>query len=241
MDRPAVTTRPAIDVRNLCVTYPDGRLALRDVSFSVGLGESIAILGANGAGKSTLLLALVGVLPASGAIRFDGLCLSDKTLREIRGRAQLVFQDPNDQLFMAVVRDDVAFGPLNFGVPRDEVPELVESSLAAVGLAGFEERSPHNLSLGERKRVALATTLACSPDVLLLDEPSAGLDAPGRRQLVGLLKGLGATKLIATHDLALAADLCTDAIILSAGSVAAAGPIGRLLSDADLLHSCGLS
>ena len=235
-----MTSRPAVGVANLSVTYPDGRLALDDVTFSVEAGRSVAVLGANGAGKSTLLSALVGILPAKGVIRFGGTILSNATLREIRRKVQLVFQDPDDQLFMPLVRDDVAFGPLNFGVPRSEVPQLVERSLEAVGLSGFGDRAPHKLSLGERKRAAIAAVVACAPEVLLLDEPSAGLDAPGRRQLIGLLKALDATKLVATHDLALAEELCSEAVVLKAGRLAAAGPIDALLSDGDLLMECGL-
>ncbi|MCX8052207.1 MAG: energy-coupling factor ABC transporter ATP-binding protein [Armatimonadetes bacterium] len=220
--------------------YPDGRLALNDISFLVEVGDSVAVLGANGAGKSTLLLALVGVLPAEGEIRFGEIVLSDKTLRDVRRKVQLVFQDPNDQLFMPLVRDDVAFGPLNFGVPKDQVPQLVDKSLEAVGLSGFGDRAPHNLSLGERKRAAIASVLACEPEVILLDEPSAGLDAPGRRQLFNLLRDFKATKLIATHDLVLAEELCSKAIVLKAGKLITSGPISSLLSNEMLLSDCGL-
>lgn len=231
-----------VDVKNLVVHYPDGRVALNGVSFSVSAGESVAILGANGAGKTTLLLALVGVLPADGEIRFgESLLLSQETLKEIRRNVQLVFQDPDDQLFMPRVRDDIAFGPLNFGVvPVREIAKHVEKLLASVGLEGFGDRSPHSLSLGERKRVAIAAALACNPQVILLDEPSAGLDAPGRRQLLHVLQKTKATKLVATHDLEFARLLCKRAVILKSGRVAAEGPLENLLADKYLLYSTGL-
>lgn len=232
----------SVDVKNLVVHYPDGRIALNGVSFSASAGESVAILGSNGAGKTTLLLALVGVLPADGEIRFgESLLLSQETLKEIRRNVQLVFQDPDDQLFMPRVSDDIAFGPLNFSVvPVSEIAKHVEKLLASVGLEGFGDRSPHSLSLGERKRVAIAAALACNPQVILLDEPSAGLDAPGRRQLLQVLQKTKATKLVATHDLEFARLLCNRAVILKSGRVAAEGPLENLLADEHLLYSTGL-
>ena len=229
-----------VHVQNLSVTYPDGREALRDVSFSVAQGESLAILGANGAGKSTLLLALVGVLKGSGEIIIADQKLSASTLPEIRCITQLVFQDPNDQLFMPVLRDDVAFGPLNFGVPRKEIPKLVTESLETVGLRSFEDRNPFNMSAGERKRAALATVFACNPQILLLDEPTSGLDPRGRRELGELLNGSSCTKLIATHDLQFAKETCGRAIVIINGRIAATGNIERLLDDVELIESSGL-
>ena len=235
-----MTSRPIIEIDDLGVAYPDGRVAVDGVSLRIESGSSVALLGANGAGKSSLLLALVGILPATGEIRVGGVPLSSSTLAEIRRSVQLVFQDPNDQLFMPVLRDDIAFGPLNFGVPAKEVPELVSRSLSAVGLEGFEDRNPHNLSVGERTRAALAAALACAPDVLLLDEPSAALDPRGRRQLVQLLSGLDATKVIATHDLLFAEETCDSAVLMAGGRIVAGGPTKSLLSDSGLLRNHGL-
>ncbi|MDH7602210.1 MAG: ABC transporter ATP-binding protein [Armatimonadota bacterium] len=235
------STHPlSVSVTDLTVRYHDGRLALENVSFRVGAGESVAILGANGAGKSTLLLALVGVIWAQGRVSFGDLTLSPKTLRDVRRRVQLVFQEPDDQLFMPFVRDDVAFGPLNFGVPAEDVRTIVKKALDSVGLTGFENRNPHALSLGEKKRVAIAAALACKPQVLLLDEPSAGLDAPGRRQLAEVLRSLEATKLIATHDLDFASAVCERAIVLKCGRVRSEGAIESLLADEAMLYDCGL-
>lgn len=236
----AAVNGPIIQVENLCVSYPDGRSALEEISFRIDQGESVALLGANGAGKSTLLLSLVGILRGSGEIRIDGLSLTDKALPEIRRTAQILFQDPNDQLFMPALEDDVAFGPLNFGVPADEAATITGKSLAAVGLQGFERRSPHSLSLGERRRAAIAAVLACDPKVLLLDEPNAGLDPRGRRELADLLNSLESTKLIATHDLLFAEKTCERAIVLAGGRIVAAGPLNSILQDGNLLDRSGL-
>ena len=230
----------AIKARELTVRYPDGRVALSEVSFDIREGESVAVLGANGAGKSTLLLSLVGVLRGTGEIEVGGVTVSADSLARVRRKAQLVFQDPNDQLFMPILKDDIAFGPLNFGVERDKVPEIVAKSLADVGLQGFEERNPHQMSLGERRRAAIATALACEPDILLLDEPGAGLDPRGKKELVELLKSLQATKLIATHDLDFAKSVCDTVLLLSAGRVVKTGPAAELLDDESTLQRCGL-
>jgi energy-coupling factor transporter ATP-binding protein EcfA2 len=231
---------PIIAVRDLTVSYPDGREAIRGVTFSIEHGESVAILGANGAGKSTLLLALVGVLRGSGEIIVDSSRLSDKTLACIRRSAQIVFQDPNDQLFMPVLRDDIAFGPLNFGVPREKIEALVARSLEMVGLAGFEERSPLDMSAGERRRAALATVLACSPRILLLDEPTSNLDIRGKRELAAALNQIACTKLIATHDLKFACQVCSRAVVLVEGRAVFQGDMDMLLGDTELLDSGGL-
>lgn len=241
MDTHTLNAQCRVRVENLRVAYADGRVALEGISFSVAPGESLAILGANGAGKTTLLLALVGVLRAQGEICIGDLRLCDANLTEIRRAAQLVFQEPDDQLFSPTVRDDVAFGPINFGVPSDSIDDLVERRLAEVGLTGFGPRAPHNLSLGERKRVALAAALACDPRVLLLDEPTAGLDPRGRRELISLVNGLSATKLIATHDIAFAASVCREALVLAQGRVVAAGDMSALASDESALRKWGLA
>lgn len=233
--------RCEVKVENLHVAYPDGRVALDRISFAVESGGSLAILGANGAGKTTLLLALVGILRGSGNVLIGGLPLSDANLAEVRRIAQLVFQEPDDQLFCPTVRDDVAFGPINFGMPGDTIDDLVERRLADVGLEGFGKRKPHNLSLGERKRAALAAALACEPGVLLLDEPTAGLDPRGRRELVDLINGLAATKLVATHDIAFAASVCRQAIVLAEGKIVATGDLKSLTGDEIALRGWGLA
>ena len=225
---------PAIEVINFSLAYPDGREALHNVNLCLEKGESTALLGANGAGKSTLLLALVGVLKGTGEIRIGGLPLVPTNLFEIRRKAQLVFQDPSDQLFEPVLRDDVAFGPLNFGFPRDEIPALIDETLRLVGLEGFQNRDTHKMSFGERKRAALAAALACKPDILLLDEVSSGLDPRGKRLLADLLNSLDCTKLIATHDLQFAADTCRNAVALDSGKILETGKISDILNKIDL-------
>ncbi len=232
---------PAIEVLGFSLSYPDGRKALRNISLSVFKGESTALLGPNGAGKSTLLLALVGVLKGSGIIRVAGMTLEQSNLTEIRRKAQLVFQDPNDQLFEPVVRNDVAFGPLNFGFPRDEVPALVAETLRSVGLEGFEDRDTFKMSFGERKRAQLAAAIACKPEILLLDEVNAGLDPRGKRLFADLLNKLQCTKLLATHDLAFAADVCQNAVVMDNGAIIATGPMNEVLDDFDLLVRSGLA
>ena len=236
-----VDNTTAVSVENLRVSYPDGRLALDGISFGVSAGPSVALLGANGAGKSTLLLALVGVVKATGSISIAGTPLSESSLPQVRRSAQIVFQDPNDQLFMPFLRDDVAFGPANFGAPPGSIDRVVAESLASVGLAGFEDRGPHQMSLGERKRAALATAIACKPEILLLDEPGSGLDGRGKRELVELLNRMECTKLIATHDLDFARATCGTGLVLSAGRIAATGDIGSLLGDRSTLESWGLA
>jgi cobalt/nickel transport system ATP-binding protein len=230
----------AISVHNLSVRYPDGRQALEHISFEIERGESVAILGPNGAGKSTLLLALVGVLSGTGEIEIAGIPACSKSLGKVRMAAQLVFQDPNDQLFAPVLKDDIAFGPINFGMPADEIPGIVSQSLEAVGLKGFEDREPHNMSLGEKKRAAIASAIACRPEILLMDEPSSGLDPRGARLFAELLNSLDCTKLISTHDMNFARAVCSKSIVLSDGTIAAKGVTEDILSNKMLLSSCGL-
>jgi len=222
------------------VTYPDGRTAIDGVSFDIQAGESVALFGANGAGKSSLLMALVGVLPAEGAISVGGRDLSTRTLPAIRRAAQLLFQDPNDQILMPEVFDDVAFGPRCLGRSEDDMESLVRGSLEKVGIKGFETRHPHGLSFGEKKRVALAGALACEPEILLLDEPSAGLDPRGRRELAELLNSLEATKLIATHDIDFAARTCDRCLVLAHGRLVYVGNASDLIADGHLLAQFGL-
>ena len=254
----------SLDVSGLTYRYPDGRMALDAVTFALARGESVALVGPNGAGKSTLLLHLNGLLPdrgrgaghghshapglppgtfrerRAGSVRVDGIEVGDKTGAEVRRRVGLLFQDPDDQLFSTSVIEDVAFGPLNLGKSREEARRIARDCLERVGLAGADDRPPHHLSFGERKRVCLAGVLACEPSVLVLDEPTANLDPRGRRRFLELLASLPATKLIATHDLEMALDLCPRTILLDGGRIVADGPTRVLLSEEDFLLRHGL-
>ncbi|MCG2660742.1 MAG: energy-coupling factor ABC transporter ATP-binding protein, partial [Kiritimatiellae bacterium] len=193
-----------VEVRDLHFAYPDGTDALKGVSFRITHGESVALVGANGAGKSTLLLHLNGYLtPTRGEVRIGDVPLTRETVVSARHAIGMVFQDPDDQLFMPTVFEDVAFGPLNAGLPATEVEQHVVSALERVGMAHLRDRPPYKLSAGEKRAVAIATVLAMSPDVLVMDEPSSHLDPRGRRRLIELLKSFKHTKIIATHDLEL--------------------------------------
>jgi cobalt/nickel transport system ATP-binding protein len=226
----------AIQIDGLHYTYPDGHVALGGVDLSIAAGERVAVLGPNGAGKTTLMLHLNGVLTATtGTVEIAGTPVSRKSLREIRRRVGLVFQDPDDQLFMPTVAQDVAFGPANFGVRGDELEARVREALDIVSLTEHADRSPAHLSGGQRRRAALATVLACEPEILVFDEPSANLDPVARRELAETLLKLDATMLIVTHDLPYAAQLCDRAVIMDHGVVVADDAIGAVLSDAKLL------
>lgn len=227
---------PAVRVSELRHVYPDGQLALDGVNLTIGAGERVAVLGPNGAGKTSLMLHLNGVLTAtSGSVEIGGIPVVRKNLRQIRQRVGLVFQDPDDQLFMPTIAQDVAFGPANFGVTGAELAERVHSALAAVSLTDQAQRSPAHLSAGQRRRAALATVLACRPEVLVLDEPSANLDPMGRRELAEALAALETTMVIVTHDLPSAAQLCDRAVVLDGGRVVADGDIASVLADAEML------
>lgn len=229
-----------LEVEGLTFAYPDGRQALRDVGFTVQEGEKVALTGPNGAGKSTLLLHLNGILRGQGRLRVAGLEMTERNLGAIRRVVGLVFQDPDDQLFAPTVYEDVGFGPLYMGLSEAEVRERVRRALAAVGAAGFEDRMPHHLSLGERKRVAIATVLAMEPRILVCDEPSLGLDPRGRRTLIEFLRSLRQTMLVASHDMRLVRELCPRTIILDGGHIVADGPTAVLLADRELLEAHGL-
>lgn len=231
-----------VEVDKLSFTYPDGRQALHEVSFSVGANERVALVGPNGGGKSTLLLHLNGVLRSpAGRITINRVPLDDRSLGQIRGWVGLVFQNPDDQLFSPRVYQDVAFGPLHMGLSEGEVRARVAQALQAVGIADFAERISHHLSIGEKKRVAIATVLSMDPRILVLDEPSAGLDPRGRRHLIGLLGSLAQqTMLISTHDMRLAAELCTHALVLDGGRIVASGPARDILFDRALMEAHGL-
>jgi cobalt/nickel transport system ATP-binding protein len=230
-----------VETIELSYSYPDGTRALAGVSFRIEHGEAVAIVGANGAGKSTLLQHLSGcLLPTAGAVRVGDLPLTRSTLAAVRRSVGMVFQDPDDQLFMPTVFDDVAFGPLNLGLPPAEIESRVARALATVGAAHLKDRPPYRLSGGEKRAVAIATVLAMAPDVLVLDEPSASLDPRARRQLIALLAGFAHTKIVATHDLDLALDLCGRTIVLEGGRVAADGRTGEILRDRARLEAWGL-
>ena len=234
--------KSVITVHNLTYCYPDGAEALRGVSFEIGEGESVAIMGPNGAGKTTLFLHLNGLLTGNaGAVRMFGVTLNGKkSKKEIRRRIGIVFQNPEDQLFCPTVFDDVAFGPLNYGLPPEEVRLRVRDALEAVGMPGFQDRVSHHLSFGEKKRVSLATVLSMSPDAILLDEPTSNLDPRARRKVMEVIGSLKVAKVIATHDLEMALELCPRGIIMDGGRVVADDRTSDILRDKSLLEAHGL-
>jgi cobalt/nickel transport system ATP-binding protein len=229
---------PVLQVRGLAHAYPDGRQVLFGVDLALQRGERVALLGPNGAGKTTLVLHLNGILAAgAGSVQVAGLPVVDEHLAEVRRRVGIVFQDPDDQLFMPTVRDDVAFGPANLGLRGPELQARVEEALQAVGMLDVADRPPHHLSFGQRRRVAVATVLAMRPDILVLDEPSSNLDPASRRELADVLRSLDITVLMVTHDLPYAAELCERSVILSDGVVVADGATEAVLGDAQLLSA----
>jgi cobalt/nickel transport system ATP-binding protein len=232
--------RFAVDINDLHYSYGDGREALRGVTLRIDAGEHVGLVGPNGAGKSTLMLHLNGVLRGKGEVSVFGLSMADGNLRAIRRQVGLVFQDPHDQLFSPTVFEDVAFGPLNMGLPEETVRSRVRTALETVGMTGAEARPPHHLSIGEMKRVALACVLAIKPQLLVLDEPTSNLDPQGRAEFVRLLRGLPATKIVASHDLEVVAALCERTVVLDGGQIAADGATAAVLSDRALLAQHGL-
>ncbi len=227
---------PSLDVRGLAFAYPDGHQALFGVDLRIRCGERVALLGPNGAGKTTLVLHLNGILTAgAGSVAVAGLPVRKDHLAEIRRRVGIVFQDPDDQLFMPTVAEDVAFGPANLGLRGAELAARVDEALAAVGMAGFGDRAPHHLSFGQRRRVAVATVLAMRPEILVLDEPSSNLDPAGRRELADILLGLDVTLLMVTHDLPYALELCPRAVVLDGGAVVADGSTPQILGDEEMM------
>lgn len=227
---------PSLEVRGLAYAYPDGHQALFGVDLTVARGERVALLGPNGAGKTTLVLHLNGIHTAgAGSVIVAGLPVAKQHLAEIRRRVGIVFQDPDDQLFMPTVREDVAFGPATAGLRGAELEARVVAALTQVGMAEYADRPPHHLSFGQRRRVAVATVLAMEPEILVLDEPSSNLDPASRRELADILRALDVTVLMVTHDLPYAMELCPRAVILSEGVIAADGPTRELLRDAELL------
>ena len=236
------STEPLIQVRGLSYRYPQGPTALDGLSFDVTEGESVALVGPNGAGKTSLFLCLSGVLkPRAERLRVGGLDVLDAAQRKrLPQQVGIVFQDSDDQLFSTTVADDVAFGPLNLGLPFSVAHQRVGEALNQVGLSGFESRVPFHLSGGEKRRVALAGVLAMKPEILLLDEPSSHLDPRGRRELIGLVNSLSVTKIIASHDLEFILETCRRVVILDAGQVVADGPARALLSNPTLMNDHGL-
>ena len=226
----------AVELHKVIFDYPDGRRALNGVDLHVGPGERVAVLGPNGAGKTTLVLHLNGVLAATGGVvTVAGHRVERSNLKRIRRLVGIVFQDPDDQLFMPTVAEDVGFGPANFGVRGAELDHVVRAALDAVGMAEHADRSPMHLSFGQRRRVALATVLACDPALIVLDEPSSNLEPVARRELAEVLLATNRTMIMVTHDLPYAAQLCPRSVILDRGAVVADGPTAELLADAGLL------
>ena len=229
---------PVLDIQGLAYAYADGNQALYGVDLRVGRGERVALLGPNGAGKTTLVLHLNGILrPGRGTVRVAGLEVAKPHLQEIRRRVGVVFQDPDDQLFMPTVRDDVAFGPANLGIGGDRLDARVADALDRVGMRDFADRPPHHLSLGQRRRVAVATVLAMEPEILVLDEPSSNLDPSARRELADILTGLDVTLLMVTHDLPYALQLCPRSVVLSDGVIVADGDTVDVLGDEETMRA----
>lgn len=230
-----------IEIQDLHFSYPDGHVAIQHISFSIQHGESVGIIGANGAGKSTLLTLLMGInLPKSGQIFVDDIQLTKKAIPAIRKKLGMVFQNPDDQLFMTSVYDDVAFGPRNEKLEEQEVDRRVIQALEIVGISHLKDRSPFKLSGGEKRSAAIASVLSMNPDVLIMDEPTSALDPKSRRRLIVLLNNMNHTKLITSHDLDLVLETCERTLVIKEGKIAADGPTFEILSNEELLDSCGL-
>jgi cobalt/nickel transport system ATP-binding protein len=228
----------ALEISDLTFSYPDGRQVLNSVNLQINKGERVALLGPNGAGKTTLVMHLNGILISDqGIVKVAGIKVDKENLFEVRKRVGLVFQDPDDQLFMTTVRDDVAFGPSNIGIQGEELNKVVDYALDQVKMKEFADRPPHHLSFGQRRRVAVATVLAMKPDILVLDEPSSNLDPASRRELAEILLNLDVTIFMVTHDLPYALEICPRAAILNNGKIVADGNTRDLLGDEELMES----
>lgn len=230
-----------LEIDHLSFSYHDGHQALRDINLNINAGESVGLIGPNGAGKSTLLLHLNGIIQSNGSVKVLGMPVKGNNLKSIRSKIGMVFQDPNDQLFSPTVFDDVAFGPLNMGLPSEEVRQRVFQALNSVDMSSYEDRSSHHLSTGEMKRISIATVLSMSTEILVLDEPTSNLDHRSKQSLIRLLKQLPMTKIIATHDLDIVRILCERTILLDEGRVVADGPTEEIMSDACLLQTHGMA
>lgn len=229
---------PSLRIAGLAFAYPDGHQALFGVNLEIAKGERVALLGPNGAGKTTLVLHLNGLLSGGvGIVEVAGLTVEKPNFPEIRRRVGVVFQDPDDQLFMPTVRDDVAFGPANMGLTGSELDTRVDEALEQVAMSEFADRPPHHLSFGQRRRVAVATVLAMHPEILVLDEPSSNLDPASRRELADILRGLDITLFMVTHDLPYALELCPRSVVLSEGVVVADGPTRDILLNDELMRA----
>ncbi|MEK6726197.1 MAG: ABC transporter ATP-binding protein [Deltaproteobacteria bacterium] len=229
-----------VEITDLTYLYPTGNKALDNLNLSVLQGERVAVVGPNGAGKSTLILHLNGILNGAGQIKVMGIGMEKGNLPKIRQKVGIVFQDPDHQLFSPTVFDDVAFGPINMGLSEEDVNKRVSEALEKVGLAGFEERLPHRMSFGEKRRVCIASVLSMSPEILVLDEPSSSLDPRSRRELINLLNSFKITQIIATHDLEMALELCKRVVVMDKGTVVADGDIKVILGKEDLMLRHGL-
>lgn len=231
---------PVLSIEGLSFRYPDGHPALYDIKLHVDRGEKLALVGPNGAGKSTLMLHINGILSGQGSVEVAGLPVNRTNLPAIRAKVGLVFQNPDDQLFSPTVFEDVAFGPLHMGCSEGEVRRRVEKALHQVGMQSYSERLSHHLSVGEKKRIAIATVLSMEPEILVLDEPTAGLDPRARRGLIALLRSLPQTMLVSTHDMRLVKDLFSRMVIFDEGRIVADGRTDLLLNDSALLEAHGL-
>lgn len=230
-----------IELKEVSFSYPDGHQALESISFLLGHGESVGVVGANGAGKSTLLSILTGILfPQQGTVRVGDLPVNKKTLSEIRRSVGLVFQEPDDQLFMTSVYDDVAFGPRNYKLDEEEVNNRVMQALEEVGITHLKDRPPYKLSGGEKRLAAIAAVISMKPDILIMDEPTASLDPKARRKVMNILRGFTHTKIITSHDLDMIMDMCVRTIVLKKGKIVADGSTIDILSNEKLMDECGL-
>jgi cobalt/nickel transport system ATP-binding protein len=232
---------PSLEIKELAFAYPDGNQALYGVNLSIQKGERVALLGPNGAGKTTLVMHMNGIHPTShGSIHVAGELVDSKnreSIKQIRSKVGIVFQDPDDQLFMPTVGEDVAFGPYNMGLRGAELNRVVDEALELVGMSEFKDRPPHHLSFGQRRRVAVATVLAMKPEILILDEPSSNLDPASRRELAEILRSLDITIVMVTHDLPYAFELCERSVILSGGIIVADNDTKVILKNQALLKS----
>ena len=244
-DQPQTALEPCqngaiLAVENLSFQYPDGHAALQAVSLKISPGEKVALVGPNGAGKSTLMLHLNGILAGQGDLCVAGMALTKENLPLVRARVGMVFQNPDDQLFSPTVFEDVAFGPLHMGLPETEVRQRVERALTQVGMSQYANRLSHHLSVGEKKRISIATVLSMEPEILVLDEPSAGLDPRARRALINLLSEMELTMLVSTHDMRMVAELFPRTVVMDGGQIVADGSTGEILADEVLLEAHGL-